>query len=93
MQELVPVPAELPTEVLQKINKIDDINLAVQRVEAAQASAVPPDVFVNVQSAEAMQQLRRDDRHAHDDSGPLVKQFQTRTRECWRNIRDRLPGN
>ena len=61
--------------------------------ETAKAQAQPTDLIVNVQSSETDSYAVSDAyRHKHLD-GPIAKQMHTKVKECWRNLRDKLPCN
>ena len=60
--------------------------------DAAKAQALQPqEVIVNVQSAEARTQPVVQAHHQKHCDAPLVKQMHTRVKECWHNVRDKLP--
>ena len=102
--QLIPLPeVRSPyalTSAMQPLSSPEEaiaaLNNATTRIEAvveAQANVVPTEFVVNVQSTEASTQaVAGQSKHA-DRKGPVAKQLHTKMRECWHNLRDKLPCN
>ena len=85
----------LPPEALEAIAAVRKAATeGIEEVLKAQAAVVPTEIVVNVQTVEAsLQSLREESSRRAKLGGPVANQLRTKAGECWRNLRDKLPGN
>jgi len=89
MQEPTPSPSQK-----EAIKALNDAVTSIKVLADAQAKVVPAEFTINMQTAEASSLvLREEATRRADRSGLVTNQLRTKVRECWQNVRDKLPGN
>ena len=95
LQEAVETIQQEVSTINQKVITINqgltELNEGVTEALATPKLTTKPEVIVNVQTVDAItQELKK---RKKKECGPVATQMKTKMRECWRNLRDKLPCN